>query len=287
MVVKNHLEFKSARRVLVDGNMFENVWVSGQTGFSMGLTPRTGQGGLGAVVDDITISNNVLKNVSSGFNVTEFDNECLPASGCTNPGETKRVVFYNNLILLGDTTQVGYTSGYDWGGLINNQVTDFVLQHNTVVAPPNLSYCKASIYFNAAAPYNPPVSRTHNIWILDNAFCRQIYGPGGMVGQFSYVLSTYMGDPSPVNPRLLGNVFYAPSGDKLYPLPPHNFSTDVKPTNSNDSEYHLKYPAKIETTDGQVAGVDKSKLAAAFSAESGVKLPPRSEAPTGARKTKH
>ena len=262
MVVKNHLEFKSARRVLVDGNMFENVWVSGQVGFSMGLTPRTGQGGLGAVVDDITISNNVLKNVSSGFNVTEFDNECLPASGCTNPGETKRVVFYNNLILLGDTTQVGYTSGYDWGGLINNQVTDFVLQHNTVVAPPNLSYCKASIYFNAAAPYNPPVSRTHNIWILDNAFCRQIYGPGGMVGQFSWVLSAYMGDPSPVNPRLLGNAFYAPSGDKVYPLPPHNYTSAVPFTYVNPSggNYQLSVPTWTDTSDGKISGVDSSTL---------------------------
>ena len=271
MVVKNNLEFKSARRVLVDGNMFENNWVSGQSGFSILLTPRTGQSGLGAVVDDITISNNILKNVSSGFNVTGFDNVCLPASGCSNPGETKRIVFYNNLILLGDTTQVGYTSGNAWGGLINNQVTDFVLQHNTVVAPPNLSYCKASVYFNAAAPFNPPVSRTHNLWILDNAFCRQIIGPAGMVGQFSWVLSAYMGDPSPVNPRLLGNVFYAPSGDKVYPLPPHNYSTDVKATNSNGKEYRPNYPDKMATSDGRAPGVDKSKLASAFAAESGIK----------------
>ena len=260
MVVKNNLEFKSARRVLVDGNMFENNWVSGQSGFSIVLTPRTAQGGLGAVVDDITISNNILKNVSSGFDVAEFDNTCLPASGCSNPGETKRVVFYNNLILLGDTTQVGYTTGNSWGGLINNQVTDFVLQHNTVVAPPNLSYCKASIYFNAAAPFNPPVSRTHNLWILDNAFCRQIIGPAGVVGQFSWVLSAYMGDPSPVNPRLLGNVFYAPSGDKVYPLPLHNYTSTMPFTymNPGGGNYQLSLPTWTDTSDGKISGVNSS-----------------------------
>jgi hypothetical protein len=145
------------------------------------LTVRTNQSGLIAVVDDFTITNNIFKNVSSGFDITEFDNECYPAKGCTNQGEAKRIVFYNNLILLGDTTQPGYSTkdNYIYGGLINKQVTDFVAQHNTVVPPPNLSYCKGSIEFNAAAPFNPPVSSTHNVWILDNVLCRQINGPGG------------------------------------------------------------------------------------------------------------
>ena len=286
MVVKNNLEFKSAKRALVDGNLFENVWVSGQTGFSTMLTPRTGQGGLLAVVNDIMISNNVYKNVSSGFDIAALDNECRSANGCTNPGEARRVVFYNNLFLLGDTTQTGYTTGYDYAGLINKQVTDFVFQHNTVVPPPNLGYCKGSLRFDATTPYNPPTPSTHNVWILDNVFCRQINGPAGMVGQFPYVLSAYMGDPSPADPRLRGNVFYAPTGDRIYALPPHNYSTDVKPKNSNDSEYHLSYPAKMETTDGQGAGVDRSKLTAAYSAESRIKLPPGSQTPAGAPEKK-
>jgi len=257
-VVKNLLEFKSGRRVLVDGNIFENVWVSGQTGFSIVLTPRTVAGGLHAVVDDVMFSNNIFKNVSSGFNVTSFDDQCVAANGCTTPGEARRIVFYNNLFLLGDTTQVGYTTGYGWGGLINNGVTDFVLQHNTVVPPPNLGYCKASWYFSVAAPFNPPVSRTHNVWILDNALCRQINGPGGMVGQFPWVLTAYMGDPSPVNPRLLGNVFYAPSGDKVYPLPPHNYTSTVPfiYVNPGGGNYQLSVPTWTDTSDGKISGAN-------------------------------
>ncbi len=280
MVVKNHFEIKRGQRVLLDGNTFENIWASGQSGFSIMLTPIGGALPAVAVVDDVTISNNIFKNVGSGFDVTSFDSNCLAANGCTNTGETKRVVFYNNLFMLGDTTQVGYTNGYAWGGLLNEGITDFVVQHNTVIPPPNLGYCKASLYFSIKAPINPPVSHTHNVWILDNVLCRQLNGPAGMVGQFSYVLSDYMGDPPPPDPRLLGNVFYAPPGDKVYPLPPHNYSTDVKFTNSKGSEYQLKHPAKMETTDGRIAGVDKSKLASAYSAESGIKLPTRSEAPT-------
>jgi hypothetical protein len=262
MVVKNNLEFKSARRVLVDGNTFENTWVSGQMGFSLMLTPVTSQSGLLAVVDDITISNNVLKNVSSGFDITSFDNSCFPSGGCTNPGEAKRVVFYNNLILLGDTTQVGYTTGYAYGGIINKQVTDFVLQHNTVVAPPNLGYCKGSWQFNASPPWTPSSSSTHNVWILDNALCRQINGPAGIVGQFSYVLPDYMGDPSPVNSRLLGNVFYAPRPDSVYPLPPHNYISTVPFTYVNPSggNYQLSVPTWTDTSDGKISGVNSSTL---------------------------
>jgi hypothetical protein len=260
--VKNNLELKSAKRVLVDGNTLENVWVSAQMGDSIVLTPRTNQSGLLAVVDDITISNNILKNVSTGFELTAFDDSCLPANGCTNPGEAKRVVFYNNLIMLGDTTQLGYTSGYAFGGLIFQGVSDFAFQHNTIIPPPNLGYCKASIYVESGPVKTPPVSVTHNVWILDNAFCRQINGPQGWIGQFSYVLSDYMGDPSPVNPRLLGNVFYAPTGDKVYPYPPHNFISTVPFVYVNPSagNYQLSLPNWTDTSDGKVSGVNSANL---------------------------
>ena len=260
--VKNHLEFKSARRVLVDGNVMENVWVSAQMGFSLMLTPRTNSSGLMAVVDDITISNNVLKNVSSGFDTLAYDDACLPANGCTNKGEMLRVGLYNNLILLGNTTQVGYTNGYGWGGIIMFEVTDLVLQHNTVIPPPNLGYCKGSWYFNSVQPYTPQRSSTHNVWILDNVLCRQINGPRGMVGQFSNVLSDYMGDPDPPDTRMVGNVFYAPSSDKVYPLPLHNYTSTVPFAYVNPSagDYQLSLPNWIDTSDGQISGVDTSTL---------------------------
>ena len=258
--VKNHVEFKSARRVLVDGNVMENVWVSAQMGFSLMLTPRTNSSGLMAVVDDITISNNVLKNVSSGFDTSAYDDACLIANGCTNKGEMLRVGLYNNLILLGDTTQVGYTNGYGWGGIIMFEVTDLVLQHNTVIPPPNLGYCKGSWYFNSVAPYTPQRSSTHNVWILDNVLCRQINGPRGMVGQFPNVLSDYMGDPAPPETRMVGNIFYAPKSDKVYPLPLHNYTSTVPFAYVNPSagDYRLSVPTWTDTSDGRISGITSS-----------------------------
>ena len=263
-VEKNNLELKSARRVLVDSNVMENTWVSGQMGFSIMLTPRTNSSGLLAVVDDITISNNILKNVSSGFDTLESDDQCLPANGCTNPGEERRVKLYNNLFLLGDTTQPGYTTGYDWGGLITHGLQDFVVQHNTVVPPPNLGYCKQSFYFEVygTGAATPALSRTHNVWVLDNTLCRQLQGEFGWIGQFSYVLTDYLGDPSPVNPRLFGNVFYAPTSDKVYSIPPDNYISTVpfvyvNPTAGN---YQLSVPTWTDTSDGHIAGINNSTL---------------------------
>jgi hypothetical protein len=267
-VAKNLLEFKCAQRVLVDGNLFENVWPSGQTGWAFNLKPLTTNGS-NCVEDDITITNNVLKNVSSGISLLSYDPNCPATCGGPNYGEMKRVVIANNLILLGDTTQPGYAGGYAWGMMLTSsmtmpQLTDILIQHNTVIPPPNLGYCKASVYFEqpGALP-NPPASRTQNVWILDNVFCRQINGAGaGYAGQFTFSLTDYMGNPGPPEPRFRGNVFYAPKGDKVYPLPLQNYTSTVPFIYVNPAarNYQLSSPSWTNTSDGNLAGVNNSAL---------------------------
>lgn len=65
-VVKNAFQCESCLGVLFD-NAIENVWVSGQTGFPV-PTVCSSQSGDFAVVNDLTITNNTIKNVVSGFN---------------------------------------------------------------------------------------------------------------------------------------------------------------------------------------------------------------------------
>ena len=66
MVVKNAFEVKSGQRILFDSNVIENVWANGQMGYAIVLTVRSSQSGDFAVVNDVTITNNILKNVVSG-----------------------------------------------------------------------------------------------------------------------------------------------------------------------------------------------------------------------------
>jgi hypothetical protein len=61
--IKNLLEFKNARRVLVDGNVFEYAW----SGFAVLFTVRTQGGSMPwNAVEDITLSNNLFRHAGGG-----------------------------------------------------------------------------------------------------------------------------------------------------------------------------------------------------------------------------
>ena len=113
-VVKNNLEFKNGRRALIIGNMLENSWLSGQRGFSILLTIRTGHSGNAAVVDDITIESNLLKDVIAGFDTLEHRRlGARRYPDCTNPGRLSELKIANNLVLFVNPKVPGQTR--NWG----------------------------------------------------------------------------------------------------------------------------------------------------------------------------
>src|SRR6516164_8671603 len=99
-VEKNAFELKSAQRLLFDSNVIENVWAAGQMGYAVVLTVRSSQSGDFAVVNDITITNNVLKNVVAGVNTLAKDDACgaAPYTACKNAGSQDRWYIANNLM---------------------------------------------------------------------------------------------------------------------------------------------------------------------------------------------
>ena len=260
---KNSLEFKSAQRVIVTGNIMQNTWLSGQTGTSVLFTIRTSQSGNIAVVDDITFENNFLTNVDAGINTLEQDNDCDAQDGypqCTNPGESLRVKIANNLMLLRpslDTYQHGGIR-FDGGNATDAGLTDYVFQHNTVLMS-DLSTLWASIAFSLPQlswGCSPPLgfSATHNIWVLDNALLQQPDGDCGLVsGSGVTGLGDYMGDPSPLDPRFLGSVLFAPGG-RAYSYPANNDPTTTQLT-FNPQWLLLTPDWSTHTSDGTQAGI--------------------------------
>jgi hypothetical protein len=120
--VKNHLEFKNAQRVLVEGNIFENNWPHAQNGMSILLTPRNETGGMPwAAAKDITIRLNKLVNVGQAFNVSGTDSN-YPELGVL----TRRVLIENNQI---NVTGIGNADGRMFQ-IINGPI-DFTIDHNT------------------------------------------------------------------------------------------------------------------------------------------------------------
>jgi hypothetical protein len=72
--LKNLWETKISRYTVVDGNVMENQWISAQT-YSVVLTVRNRSGGESAasVVREMQFSNNIFRNVSNGFSISQSD----------------------------------------------------------------------------------------------------------------------------------------------------------------------------------------------------------------------
>jgi hypothetical protein len=270
MSVKNSFELKSAQRVLVDGNTIENNWVAGQNGYAVVFTVRSSASGDVAVVNDVTFTNNLLKNVAAGFNTLATDDNCgiAWAKSCGNSGSQTRWNITNNLILLASDPTWGYgaviaiNSGKDRITGVNAILKDVVYQHNTAVSPPTKA-CWADIYSAASGtrPYTDKVSK--NLWFLDNVMCRQPYGDNGLQGMMA--LNEYLSGPTvapnDITARYYGNLM-AKQGDPVHKFPAGNkvltalTSYWVDAANGN---YELTLPW-MTTSDGKPAGYNHAEL---------------------------
>jgi hypothetical protein len=90
--VKNTFELKNAQDVLIEGNVFENIWVADQTGYPVVITPRN-QGGRApwAVTQRITFQYNLIKHAAGGVNILGTDD--LAPSQRTNNVTVRQNVF--------------------------------------------------------------------------------------------------------------------------------------------------------------------------------------------------
>ena len=133
--VKNLLELKNAERVLVDGNVLQNNW-----GVALLLTPRNQDGTAPwSVVQDVTFTNNQIKNVAAGVAMQGFD-DGHPSQ------QLQRVLLKNNLWV--DSKGI-FT-------LMVGPINGVTLDHNTV-----LGTTFASIF--AANAQSPGFRLTNNI----------------------------------------------------------------------------------------------------------------------------
>ncbi len=74
--VKNSLELKNARNVIIDGNVFENCWTDGQTGIPILFTVRNQEGTAPwSILENVVFTNNIVKGAEGGLNLLGSDNE--------------------------------------------------------------------------------------------------------------------------------------------------------------------------------------------------------------------
>lgn len=90
-VMKNLFEIKSARHVLVEANVLENNWESGQTGFGILFTARTSTI---PEISDVRFRFNKIINSQNGFAVLGKNGDGAP----TDPGRVFDLVIEHNVI---------------------------------------------------------------------------------------------------------------------------------------------------------------------------------------------
>jgi hypothetical protein len=124
--VKNLLELKTGRKVIIRGNVLENCWLSNQTGYAVLFTPVNQRGDTPWVqVADVLFENNILRNVSSGINITGVHSDSAYVSE-----RTTGIIIRNNLIVVDRVA---------WGGdgralMIGGGPQNVVVARNTLIS---------------------------------------------------------------------------------------------------------------------------------------------------------
>ena len=127
--VKNLFELKNARNVIVDGNIFDGNWTDAQAGRAIVFTPRPSDSGLGAVVEDVTFSNNIVRNVGAGVLLLGIDEPPAPTDV-----RLRRVKVINNLFEIDGPR---FSSNGVFVTVING-TQDVTVEHNTAIQTGNI-----------------------------------------------------------------------------------------------------------------------------------------------------
>ena len=227
--VKNLFELKSARRVTVEANVFENNWAHAQSGFAIVLTVENGSGAW-AQVEDVTFANNLVRNSTNAFNIRARDVD--PGSGL------RRVTIRNNLFERIEGMFIQLLRGGE----------NLTVEHNTVL------HGGSVLAFDWAAEGE----YSTGLRFADNVVSHNLYGvigAGGAIGTAALERFTRRW-------TFAGNVVAGadparyPAGN-LYPqvLDPKYFADAAR------GNYRIVYPRlKGRATDGKDPGCDFDEL---------------------------
>lgn len=120
--VKNLLELKLGKRVLIKGNVLENCWLASQAGWGMLITPRNENGNAPwAEVSDVTVQSNRWINLGQWLTIAGQDSPNVSEM-------TARVLIDNNEAVVTELNGAnGFCCQHTNGG------TDITWRHNTVL----------------------------------------------------------------------------------------------------------------------------------------------------------
>lgn len=132
--VKNLFELKSARRALIEGNLFEQNWADAQNGTSVLFTVRNQDGTAPwSTIEDVTFRGNWIRKTGNGINVLGVDD--------VESGTQTRLLLTHNLMSDVDSAS--------WGGEERQRTqykgaVDYVTLNNTFFGGGSIVTCDGS-----------------------------------------------------------------------------------------------------------------------------------------------
>jgi hypothetical protein len=243
-VVKNLLELKNARRVVIEGNRFEYSWAQDQKGYALLFLPANSGRAPWTAVQDVTVRSNRLDHVAAGITISGRHK----VNGVVVSQITARISIVNNLL-----TDV---SKAKWGGhglflVTGDGATDVTVDHNTIIHD-GPAVVNGNGIGNVRFTYTNNMSR-HGV--------DGIYGDGYGAGYVS--LNKYF-----IGAEIRRNVLAGGTASKY---PPENFFPPASEflgnfVNAATGDYRLASwsPYRGAGTDAKDVGVDIAALNAAM-----------------------
>jgi hypothetical protein len=239
--VKNLFELKSAQRVLLEGNIFENNWADAQNGYGLLLQGLISDSGSWATVNDVVFTKNIIRRTAGAINL---------CGSCGDPPTPRlnRVSFVNNVF---EDVNRYLGSGFDFNGTllqIVGKAQDVSFSHNTAFPSFKMLSLEGG---GVAGLYFVDNISNHGTAVIGCGPAGGLDALGNCVTGWTMTNNVMVAPPSSVNnqiPYPSGN-FYPASYDEV------GF---VNANNGLDGNYLLKpsSPYKGKGTDGKDIGAD-------------------------------
>ncbi len=245
--VKNLLELKNARRVLIEANHFLNVWAAGQGGAAIVLTPRNQENTAPwSTVEDVAIILNNFNEVGQGIGISGSDD--------THTSQRmNRVLIQNNVFHV---KQYNGSNGRLFQVL--NGPLNLTFDHNT-------AFNKNSFCFLENNPKGDYFNFTNNLITYAD------YGLGSSVGEGTIALNAHFTNWVFSNNAIIGPYRDVGVDTVKSKYPPNNFFpksvTDVGFENYDAGDFRLSVtsPYKNSGTDGKDVGADRGSISKGIS----------------------
>lgn len=251
-VVKNLFELKTAKRVIVEGNVMENQWGDVDDNYgAINLTVSGGDSGAQATLQHITVTNNIVRHVGRGILISGLSDGGAASVPCDD------LVISNNI--FEDVNSSKWHHDGNWI-VFPSKFDNVKIRHNTVIESSSIMVIGS-----------PPNTSSSGFEMTDNIFnhtgCCGVIGAGFGIGQTGLEFFA----PGAILRRnvMIGGASSAPDYSHFTDNTDPKYFPDyiwlVGFFSYLDNSYRLKAdsPFKSAATDGKDIGVDHDALKAA------------------------